>query len=147
MTTPYIGQPGGTGPWPLQGLPLPAAAGPGNWQLAATTGLAGFALQDATPVILGPWTAPADGNLHRFTVALMLHVTSALTGGGINVDLSAPDGTAVSGYSLESVDSVGVHPSASPVIFLIEPGSSVELVQAAAVTAGAATLWAEIWGC
>ena len=147
MTTPSYGQPGGTGPYPLPGLPLPPPAGYGNWQLLATTGIGGFALQDATPTILS-WTAPSDGNMHRILTLGLLRVTSAETGGEIQSNGTSPDGSAFTGFTNDA----GSHGSSGhytldifPV--LIAPGTTYYTVQTSALTAGAAVLWAEIWGC
>ena len=57
----------------------PFATAPNLGLLASTFaagGLAGFALQNATPNIL-TWTAPNDGNYHRVVVAASIGVTSS----------------------------------------------------------------------
>ena len=115
----------------------------------ATTGNAGFALQNGTPNIL-TWTAPADGNMHRFTVFSLLHCTSAETGGLVQVGYFGP----FAGASMHvatlfnaglGTDTTGQAP-ANAFDALVGPGTAVTITQTSALTAGAATVWAEIWG-
>ena len=114
--------------------------------LQATTGEAGFALQDATPVILS-WTAPNDGNLHRTTVASIISISAAITGGQIRVEAYPPDGAGLASSTIYTGTNgpFSAFATFTPV-FTIGPGTTVQVVQTSAVTAGAATLWAEIWG-
>jgi len=142
MTTPSYGQPGGTGPNPLVGLPAPAPPIPPLASLA-TTGPAGFPLQDATPTIL-TWTAPADGFIHRVLVNCAWHVTSTETGGVVQVEITLPDGT-TKGNELSAGGQAGGE-YFSLTGYLVEPGSSVSLDQTSALTAGAALWWAEFYG-
>lgn len=110
----------------------------------ATTGLAGFALQNATPTIL-TWTTPNDGAMHQFQLFLVLDVTSAETGGEIDLQASTPGGT-YNSYRLFS-SGLGAGPYNGPSFALpVGPGQTVNIVQGSALTAGAATLWAAIWG-
>jgi len=119
----------------------------GAEQLLATTytasGLTGFALQDATPQIL-TWTAPNDGNQHHVRVDTNLYVTSAETGGAIQVTSTLPNGTAVAG--LQHAAGLGTGFAHAIIEYLIEPGSTITLQQSSALTVGAATLWAELRG-
>lgn len=121
--------------------PNPSLASP-PLVLQAATPVAGFALQNATPTIIS-WTAPNDGNQHRILVISSQHVTVAETGGKIQLNCSLPDGSAAipplfggtSGTGL-SVNNIGV---------IVEAGATVTITQNTALTAGAATVWAEIW--
>jgi hypothetical protein len=147
MTTPYVGQPGGAGPYPLVGLP--AAAPPVEpLQLLASTGPAGFALQNATPVILS-YTFPNDGNLHRLFIGGSMNVTSAETGGQVTYTCSPPAGGAVTGTVLFAAGS-GVAPNLGSLgnrtLVVAGSGTTVTVQQATALTAGAAVVWVEIWG-
>jgi hypothetical protein len=119
---------------PLAGLALQAA-----------TPLAGFALQNATPNIL-TWTAPADGQQHRVLVLGEVRVTSAQTGGAIGLTFTYPDGSASPSASVNAGGSgTGYHGLANSV-FLVAPGTTVTLAQTSAQSAGAAILYAELWG-
>jgi len=114
------------------------------WQagvgLLATTGSAGVALINGTQTLL-TWTAPADGNLHVVTWSLLNHVTSAETGGvvvtsigGLYTSGNGPGGNAAAGYA-EYGGTVTV-PS----------GDTFSINQSTALTAGAATAYAQMWG-
>jgi hypothetical protein len=109
----------------------------------ATTGPNGFALQNGTPTIL-TWTAPDDGQLHTVLLAGRLIVTAAETGGawgvrntttsnGIQVQ---PGGTSVSDASVTWGGTVA---------FTLFGGETIAFLQLTALTAGAATVYAEIW--
>jgi hypothetical protein len=112
--------------------------------LLATTGEAGFALQNATPTIL-TWTAPSDGQLHRVFVIGNAHVTSAETGGGVQLSFNLPDGLAATSQILNSGLAAG-NQNGNFQTKTVGPGSTVSVSQSSALTAGAATFWGEIWG-
>jgi hypothetical protein len=123
---------------------------PGTPQFLGSTGINGFALQNATPTILAPsWVAPNDGNMHRILIYSQLVVSSTETGGIILVNFTDPSGTArartlfagtlVAAYYTPNGDS-----PATP--FNIAPNTGISIVQNSALSAGAATFWAEIWG-
>jgi hypothetical protein len=121
----------------VNGTALPA--------LVATTGVGGFALQNATPTILS-WTTPNDGNMHRYTVFGVLYVTSAQTGGVIQSESALPSGAATLFRTVVAgANADGEYPFNSACI-TTGPNQTVTLQQTSAQTAGAATLWAEIWG-
>jgi hypothetical protein len=122
-------------------------AGPG-FSLLATTGAAGFTLQNATPTILS-WTAPNDGQLHRVTCFGMLHVTSAETGGQISIQYFGPFGGASAHTSQILAAGLGTDTAGQAPSFFnvsVGGGTTVSILQSTALTAGAAVLWAEIWG-
>lgn len=123
---------------------MPFAVAPifGLLATTATNNPNGFALQNGTPVILS-WTAPNDGQLHRVSLFSTLDATSAETGGIISLTYTAPDGNGGSAQIYPG-GQTGVHTGGVDMI-VIKPGSTVSLVQTA-LTAGAAVLWAEIWG-
>lgn len=113
-------------------------------QLVATTGLAGFAKQNGTPIILS-YTLPNDGQMHRFIVLASEQVTVAETGGGIGLNLTVPGGAAQNaGTALFAGAKTigGYHVSDGG---LVQAGSLLQVDQSAALTAGACTVWAEIW--
>lgn len=119
-------------------------AGPAPLQLQATTGVNGFGLQNATPDIL-TWTAPSDGEQHRATIFASLEVTSAETGGTVVADWTFPSGSG-NGIVLAAGGQAAGNNATNPVEVILGAGTTVTVRQSAALTAGAATIWAEIWG-
>jgi hypothetical protein len=125
-----------------------AGSAPNPLTFQISTPMTGFPLVNGTPNIIS-WTAPNDGKMHRFLVWGGETVSSAQTGGEINVTFTAPDG------SVQNITMLG--PSLSTGFSLIDavyqmmslilPGTTVSINQATAQTAGAAKLYAEIWGC
>lgn len=113
-------------------------------QLQAATPVAGTALANGTPAILS-WTAPNDGGLHRAVVFGVLDVAVQEVGGQVNVAYTLPDGTANSFAALNA--GMGAGPAnLFSYTFVVKAGTTVTVAQATALTGGAATLWAEIWG-
>lgn len=113
-------------------------------QLLAGTGPGGFALQNGTPTIF-QWTAPADNQLHRVLLIAAIRVTVTETGGQVNLTGTDPSTSTFSKSVLASGLGTG-YQNASPLNFIIAAGSTVTLAQGAALTLGAATLYAELWG-
>jgi hypothetical protein len=111
--------------------------------LVASTGVNGFALQNGTPNILS-WVAPNDGQAHRVTVVAELRVTSAETGGQVNLSGTLPDGTAFS-FAVENGGQGGGQFRSQFTDMLVQAGSTTTLAQNSALTVGAAVLWAELW--
>jgi hypothetical protein len=112
--------------------------------LQATTGPNGYTLINGTGTVLS-WTAPNDGNLHRFTVFAAMLVSTVETGGFIQMNYILPSGNAghhtLFNQNLAVADYV-------PAVFVItvQPGSIVSITQTTALSAGASQMWAEIWG-
>jgi hypothetical protein len=111
----------------------------------ADSGDAGFALQNATPTIIS-WTVPNDGNLHAFEVCGAVVVSSAETGGAIQVNYQPP----TSGVHTATLDAGG-HGSAGTSGFtqsggVAAPGSVVSITQNTALTGGAAVTFCQIYG-
>lgn len=116
---------------------------PASLSLLAATPVTGFALQDATPNLL-TWTAPADGRLHRvFAIANYL-VTSAATGGELLLQFTNPNGAFESVELVAGGGGTGFQ-TIFPSYYLCQANETVYLTQTA-LTAGAATVWAELWG-
>ena len=117
-------------------------------QLQASTGINGFELEDATPNIIS-WTTPNDGQLHRVTFFVEMDVSLALTGGAIYGLIYIPNGV-VNQKTIIPANSIAgvVNPSGDGFPFqrLVAPNTLVAVQQGTAITAGAAQLWAEIWG-
>lgn len=131
------------------GQVLGAAAGVPAWAagmtLLATTGASGFALQNGTPTIL-TWTAPNDGQIHRIIASGSVYVSIAETGGHVTLGGTLPNGQALNAQNISTGGfGVGVVVS-GPIMTYIAAGTTVTVVQASALTAGAAVLFAEIWG-
>jgi hypothetical protein len=115
--------------------------------LQATTGAAGFALVNGTPTII-TWTAPSDGNLHRFMIFSSIYVPVTTTGGSILAQYTKPGAAGQVSHTLypASVAAPGDILASNKYLELIAPGTTVSILQTSAMTAGTATLWAEIWG-
>ena len=126
-------------------FPLPGA----NWtylhspRLVATTGAAGFALQNATPDVL-TWTAPDDGQLHRCVVFGSMHIASDETGGIVQCIYTMPDGGAAFYTAWPGSQGAGFNAQTS-IDMIMKAGTVFTLQQVTALTGGAATLWAELW--
>lgn len=127
-------------------FPVPGA----NWSylhtltLKATTGVNGFALVNGTPNIIS-WVVPNDGKLHRMMIFSTLQVTSTETGGVVNYSYNTPAGLAVNEQLAAGGVATGLNTTFSYTV-IVQPGSTVIISQGTALTGGAATLWAEIWG-
>ena len=145
MTTPW--QPG------FQGTTVvpPGYNDPHNYspvsalQQVLSSGTAGFTLQNATPTILGPWTAPADNQSHVVMVLGEVAVSSAETGGAIRVQFTPPNGSQI----VATIDA-GAHGSAtvnpySGGLLVVAPGTTVTIVQGTALTVGAAVAYTSVW--
>lgn len=113
-------------------------------KLRAATGLDGYTLADGTGDIIS-WTAPDDGRPHRVTTMASLDVTSDETGGNIRVGWTYPDGDGDALLLCDGGQTAGNNEVAEW-SRIIKPGSTVTISQSVALTAGAATVWAEIWG-
>jgi hypothetical protein len=108
--------------------------------LQATTGSAGVALINGTQSVLS-WTAPTDGNLHVISWSILLHVTSAETGGSM--------ATGISGlYTSGNISSggIGIGWSQFGGTATLPSGDTWAITQSTALTAGAAIAYAQIWG-
>lgn len=113
--------------------------------LLAATPLAGVPLINGTQVLC-TWTAPNDGQMHRVMAFASLLVTSPETGGAVNLSVTLPaPGAGANDALFNGGAAAGSQMSYNPGS-LVQPGSTVTVNQATALTAGAATLWAEIWG-
>lgn len=105
---------------------------------------AGVALVNGTGNIL-TWTAPADGNVHAALLVCSQNVTSLETGGQVTLSYTSPDGTVITGSAIyPGGGAAGVTPFST--LRLIASGSTISIVQNTALTAGAASVWAQIFG-
>jgi hypothetical protein len=113
-------------------------------QLLASTGVNGFTMQNATPTIFS-WTAPNDGQLHRVWIFGEMLVATAQTGGAVNMNITDPLGTARTRSIWSGGLAVGFGIPNNGSQCLVQAGQPVSLVQVPQ-TAGAAVLFAELWG-
>ena len=106
-----------------------------------------FALVNGTPVFL-TWNVPNDNQNHRFMVAVSQVVTGAETGGQVSVTATPPGGAAVSTPVVAPNNGIGTNlgNSGARQLTPAAPGTTVTVAQSSALTAGAATVYAEIWG-
>lgn len=116
----------------------------GGMSTLATTGLGGFALQNATPTIL-TWNVPNDGAMHQFWISESTVVTVAQTGGILTLAWTSPDG----GARTVQVDAGSHGTGLANTSFtgrVCAPNTTVTLSQTSAQTAGTATAYATIVG-
>lgn len=126
-----------------------SAVAPVNPQIparVATTGNSGAALINGTQDIL-TWTAPSDGNKHRVSIYFNAAVTSAKTGGHVIFQSTIGGKTGWTNL-MAGGEAIGGWPNGSssagaPV--MVDPGTTVKLTQDTAMTAGACTVFAEMW--
>jgi hypothetical protein len=114
----------------------------------ATNFPSGYALVNGTGTIFS-WTPPNDGQLHHFLLDLFLLVTSNTTGGDISLTFWDPaDFSAHTEIILGGTQSVGPHGTTLQGYsnIPVPGGKPVTLAQTSAMTAGAATLWADLLG-
>lgn len=113
-------------------------------RLVATTGPDGMSLINGTQTILA-WTAPDDGQIHRVKIFSYLHVATDEIGGDVKIipgdggfSWNAHNGSKGAG-DFHILDG-------GPGDIVLLPGTSVSLEQTVALTGGAATVYAEMWG-
>ena len=129
----------------ISGSSLPA------WQPALTqqaaTVVGGYTMINGTGTIIS-WTTPNDSGLHVSFVFLYMNVSSATTGGNLNLLWTDPGGSAQNQVILSGTQGGGPHASTQPGYCIIPVGANqtVSIQQSSAMTAGAAKVWAEIWG-
>jgi hypothetical protein len=124
----------GNGTWQVPAIPMTRVAG---------TAIGGYSLTNGTGQ-MAAWTAPNDGQNHRALIIASLHVTSAQSGGAVEVFADFPDGFNAAPPLFAGGLGVGDHSATTSCV--IEPGSTVSVDQISAQTAGAAVLWCEIFG-
>lgn len=117
--------------------------------LQAATPAAGFALQNGTPNIV-QWGAPADGLAHRFVLMATRNVTSAETGGQVSLTYTPPGAGAPPITTVVAGGGSGVGSGSlgntATIVGMAAPGTFVTLSQTSALTVGAATVNAELYG-
>lgn len=120
----------------------------GTWQevaanVVATTGIAGFALQNATPTIL-TWAVPNDGRLHTVLTHGVKVVTSLETGGAVIITYT-PSGSGSQSNTLIA----GGQAVSNGILFTVasvvaQPNTTVTVSQQTNLTAGASSIYASI---
>ena len=110
---------------------------------AATTGAAGAALQNATSTLLS-WTAPDDGQLRAVSLAAVLDVTVAESGGALALASTASGSIPATSQTVNAGGgAIGTYVASTSSV-VVGPGATVTLSQTSALTAGAATVFAVI---
>jgi hypothetical protein len=122
-----------------------AGAAPNALALQAATPVAGYTLVNGTGTIIA-WTTPNDGQQHRFIVCASLDVTILEVGGAIQVAYTVPNGGAAAHTIFAAASGTGIYNPAGPFTIVCEANTTVMVEQTSALTAGAAIVWAEIWG-
>lgn len=100
----------------------------------------GFTLVNATPAIIG-WTTPADGNTHVVQVSGALVVTTLEVGGAISITYTS-GGVAITQALFASAQAAGNFTASFAVT--CDPNTTVTITQSAALTSGAAKVWASL---
>ena len=115
-----------------------------GWQAQAQTTDAGTPLVNGTGTIIS-WTTPNDGKQHPFMVVGQVNVTSAETGGQIQVTYTPPNGATRTAQLTPGGSGLGVAVFAF-VANVAAPGTTITVAQSTALTAGAAVANAAIIG-
>jgi hypothetical protein len=112
-------------------------------QLQAQVPVAGYVMQNAS-VDVTTWNVPNDGQEHRFLVVATLTVTVTEVGGAVVVNWTAPDGTVSAGITaIAGGKAAGLFQGTVGGQCL---AGTVVAVHQAALTGGAAKLWADTFG-
>jgi len=121
-------------------------AAPG-FTLRSQTTVAGFTLVNATPTII-TWAVPNDGLLHGYQIFAQQSVTVNEVGGELAIVFTSVDGNVESQQLSAAGLTAGVYGpgSFSWLSGLAKAGTTITLEQFTALTGGAATFWAQIWG-
>lgn len=102
-----------------------------------------FALQNATPTIL-TYTTPNDGKVHPLLVAASLVVATLEVGGAVTLAIAGGMSVVIFG-SAKAVGTYGL-PDLLDSPLLVPANTVVTISQTAALTSGAATVTAQIFG-
>jgi hypothetical protein len=130
---------------------LGVSGGVPAWQasmtLQAATSASGYPLTNGTGNIIS-WTAPNDGALHPVWIPAFLVVATLEVGGQILLSFTDPGGSArTQNYFSAGLAGGFYGPSSTqaPGLF-IKANTTITVSQNTALTSGASTLWAQIWG-
>lgn len=114
----------------------------GGFLMQATTGASGFTLLNSNQTIIS-WTSPNDGNLHRAIIFATLVVSTTQTGGGVAITLAGPTIASL----FPGGQGTGNHINESTITdTILLPNTEYGLFQNSPQSAGAAVIYAEIWG-
>ena len=138
-----------TGASALNEILAASSATAAAWQLGlllqAATPVAGVALVNGTPTIL-TWSVPNDGQDHRFAHFGSASISSASTGGQVVCSYTAPDSANTTHTVFPATQAQSVVTVQNNFSVVVKAGSTVTVAQSTALTGGAETVWAEIWG-
>lgn len=130
---------------------LGVASGMPAWQLGltlqGTTGVGGYTLVNGTGTVF-TYTTPNDGLMHRILTFANKVVGSTETGGAIWVTFTPMSGAGThvqifNGGAAGGFQTIG---NGAFITLLVAANTAVAITQNTALTGGASTLWAEIWG-
>ena len=111
-------------------------------RLAAISPPGGTPLINGTQTLL-TWTAPNDGKQHAIYVAAIANITVAETGGQvvINYTIGGQNGQP----QLLSPNTAAQLLAANQNAFMVDPGTTVNILQSTALTAGTAVFFGSIF--
>jgi hypothetical protein len=107
----------------------------------AITPAGGFALQNGVPTII-TWTTPNDGQPHRFQVSAAQNVTVAETAGAVQITYTDPAGNPATVALFPGASGAGAQYGSAD--RLAAPNTAISVAQSSALTAGAASVWADL---
>lgn len=125
---------------------LPAwAASPSPAKAATTT--SGYVLVNSTGNVIS-WTTPNDSAQHAALVFAQKIVTSNETGGAIQIQYTDPGGNSRAFNLFPGGQTNGDQQPGSPAVLFVlaAPNTAVTIAQTSALSVGASTLWAALWG-
>lgn len=121
-------------------MPFPKQTGPGT--LVASVQASALTAGGGQDII--QYTTPNDGKDHLVSISGYITVTSALTGGTIQFGYGI--GSTPLSYTTGTAGTWPFKPSSIPMTpVLVPPNTNVNIQQLSGVSAGAATVNAQIW--
>jgi hypothetical protein len=113
--------------------------------LVASTPPLGYVLANGTGNIL-QWTPPNDGQQHYVQAVASMSIVGAETGGAIELQFNTPDGATYAYTLFGGSQGAGFNYNIFSLPVVVQGGQPVQLIQASALTAGGAKLWAGLFG-
>jgi hypothetical protein len=136
--------PPGAAPYVIMDVDVLSVLAQAGLSLLAATPPTGFAKLNSTPNIIS-YTFVADGQPHRVALFASENCTGTETGGSVQLQYTDPGGNVVNTGVFTAGSAVGTSIGTAK-LTPVQPGSTVTLRQNTALTAGATTVWAELWG-
>jgi hypothetical protein len=145
----FIGPPhAGGGVGGIDSPGAPTAIADFNPEVVQAASVNGFVLQNATPTILATTVViPNDGNNHLLQVVSTVNVSSTETGGAVQLVVTdGPTGRTATVTIQAGGSGTGLTNSTTQ-SYVVGPGSTVQINQSSALSAGAATFSARVLYC